>query len=59
MEVDGAQGAELGTDTGKQEQAMEEGRFSFFKSSRFMLVSLTLSRTQILALSKDGCVKFT
>lgn len=36
MEADGAQGAKLGTDTGKQEQAKEEGRFSFFKSSRFI-----------------------
>lgn len=38
---------------------MEEGRFSFFKSSRFRPVSLTLLRAQTLALRRNCWIKFT
>lgn len=40
-------------------KVMEEGRFSFFKFSRFRPVSLTLLRALILALRRNCCIKVT
>lgn len=50
----GAHGAEIGTDRGKHRE-VEEERFSFFKSSKFRPVSLTLPRAQPLGLRRNCC----